>query len=81
MDAANATDAADTALVQKYSEAGFLGGTFLFGQDLCCLTYLVKLGSKQVFLPELGVRRLQPFMSRRWPASPPAMYGPIPRPV
>jgi hypothetical protein len=53
--------AAHNAFIQTCAELGFLGATLLFGQYFWCLTNLVKLGSKDVTLPDPDVRRIQPF--------------------
>jgi len=56
----NVGHVAHNAFIQTYVELGFLGGTLLFGQYYYCLTNLVKLGSRQITLPDPEMRRLHP---------------------
>jgi hypothetical protein len=58
----NVGHVAHNTFVQMYTELGFLGGTFLFGQYFWCLTNMVALGSQRLFLPDPQMRRLQPFV-------------------
>jgi len=53
---------AHNAFMATYAELGFVGGTLLFGQYFWCLANLAKLGSRTVALPDIEMRRFQPFM-------------------
>ncbi len=53
--------ASHNAFIFAWADLGFVGGTFLFGQYVYCLSNLAKLGSKRYTVLDPEMRRLQPF--------------------